>query len=103
MNSVQCRFCRWIRTWIVRPLCGHERVSTDEILLELEREDLELNLELARIDAAKSRAALQRAERLSRESAISQEDIESARFELDYAPHLSSKGHHDQQASYLSR
>jgi RND family efflux transporter MFP subunit len=77
------------------------RVRKDEILCELEREGLELSLELARIEADKAQAAFSRAEKLSRDLAISEEDIESARFELSSAERVRDLAAHELEKSYV--
>ncbi|MBI3449082.1 MAG: efflux RND transporter periplasmic adaptor subunit [Acidobacteria bacterium] len=62
-----------------------ERVREGQVLCELESRELSLARDVAALDAEQARAEYDRAERLKRESALSTEAYDSARFKLEVA------------------
>jgi len=71
------------------------RVKEGQLLCDLESRDLQLALEVARLEADRARAAFDRARRLDTESAISQESYENAQFALRGAERAVDIAAHD--------
>lgn len=72
------------RAGIVRSVRANrgDRVRQGDVLCELENDDLKIALDLARIEADKARAAFERSLELISEGAVSEDNHESAEFDL---------------------
>ena len=78
-----------------------DRVKKGAVLCELESEGLRLALELAEVEADRSRSALRRAMKLHEVRAISDEEREDAEFNLRSAERARDLAAHELEKSYV--